>query len=134
MADDPSYEVFAARQDGRIVAMAIWFAHDGVAVYHLGASDEAGYAVGASYALFDAAFEHFDFAERFDLGGAAGLDPGPGDGLARFKQGFANTTATAYVCGAVLDPAAYERLSAGQRAGGFFPAYRPPTVRERAAA
>jgi hypothetical protein len=134
MADDPSYEVFAARQDGRIVAMAIWFAHDGVAVYHLGASDEAGYAVGASYALFDAAFDHFDFAERFDLGGAAGIDPSPDDGLARFKQGFANSTATAYVCGAVLDAAAYERLGSGRADAGFFPAYRAPTVRERAAA
>jgi hypothetical protein len=134
LADDASFEAFAARRDGRIVAMAIWFAHDGVAVYHLGASDTDGYAVGASYALFDAAFEYYDFAERFDLGGAAGVDPGADDGLARFKQGFANTTATAYVCGAVLDQPAYSQACAGCAPTGFFPAYRAPTVRERAAA
>jgi hypothetical protein len=134
LADDPSFEAFAARIDGRIVAMAIWFAHDGVATYHLGASDEAGYAVGAGYALFDAAFEHFDFADRFDLGGAAGVQLRADDGLARFKQGFANATATAYVCGSVLDAAACGQLSKGRASAGFFPAYRAPATLETAAA
>ena len=82
LADDPAYATFAAWKDGRVVAMAIWFEWAGAAAYHLGASDEAGYAVGASYAIFDAAFEHYADVERFDLGGAAGIAPRPGAGLA----------------------------------------------------
>jgi len=134
LADDPAYQTFAARIDGRIVAMAIWFAHQDFASYHLGASDAAGYAVGASYAIFDAAFEHYADAARFDLGGAAGLEPRPDDGLVRFKRGFSNAAATAYICGQVLDAAAYARLSAPHGPTGFFPAYRAPTVRQSAAA
>jgi len=124
MAADPSYEVFAARAGGEIVAMAIWFRHAGVAVNHLGASDAAGYAVGASYALYDAAIQRYGECERIDLGGAAGLAEAADDGLSRFKRGFANAEATAFVCGAVLDEAAYARLAAGRSGDGFFPAYR----------
>ncbi len=124
MAADPTYETFAARVEGRIVAMAIWFEHDGVAVNHLGAADTAGYAAGASYALYDAAIEHYAQCRRVDLGGAAGVADDADDGLARFKRGFANAEATAFLCGEVLDQAAYARLVAGRPPTGFFPAYR----------
>jgi hypothetical protein len=134
LAGDPAFETFVARQDGQIVAMAIWFEYDGVAVYHLGASDAAGYAVGASYAIFDAAFERFAAAQRFDFGGAAGVEAQADDGLARFKQGFANTETMACVCGSVLDPAAYARLTAGLPPTSYFPAYRAPMSRATAAA
>jgi len=123
MAQDPTYETFAARVDGALVAMAIWFEHEGVAVNHLGASDAAGYAAGASYALYDAAIEHYAQCHHLDLGGAAGFAEAGDDGLARFKRGFANAEATAFLCGAVLDQAAYTRL-AGRIQTGFFPAYR----------
>ncbi len=123
LAASPAYETFVARVDGRIVAMAIWFQHGAVAVNHLGASDAEGYAAGATYALYDAAIQHFADAERLDLGGAAGLAEAADDGLARFKRGFANASASAYLCGAVLDQARYDELSAG-RDGAFFPAYR----------
>jgi hypothetical protein len=124
LASDPTYQTFAARVDGRIVAMAIWFEHQGVAVNHLGASDGAGYAAGASYALYDAAIEHFARCRQLDLGGAAGVAEAADDGLARFKRGFANAEATAFLCGAVLDLAAYARLAEGRASTGFFPAYR----------
>jgi hypothetical protein len=124
LASDPTYETFAARVDDRIVAMAIWFEHQGVAVNHLGASDGAGYAAGASYALYDSAIEHFARCHRLDLGGAAGVAEAADDGLARFKRGFANAEATAFLCGAVLDQAAYAQLAGGRAATGFFPAYR----------
>jgi hypothetical protein len=42
----------------------------------------------------------------------------------KFKGGFANDTADAYLCGAVLDGPRYAALSAADAAGGFFPAYR----------
>lgn len=124
LASDPAYETFAARVDDRIVAMAIWFEHQGVAVNHLGASDAAGYAAGASYALYDAAIEHFARCHQLDLGGAAGVAETADDGLARFKRGFANAEATAFLCGAVLDQGAYARLLGGHASTGFFPAYR----------
>jgi hypothetical protein len=124
LAADPAFVAFAAKVDGRIAAMGLWFARDGVAVYHLGASDADGYAAGASYAIFAAAFEHFGDAGCIDLGGAAGLVDDPNDGLARFKQGFANTLATAWLCGSVLDQAAYARLTAGRAPTAYFPAYR----------
>jgi len=124
MAADATYETFAARVEGRIVAMAIWFEHQGVAVNHLGASDAAGYAAGASYALYDAAIEHYGHCRQIDLGGAAGVADAADDGLARFKRGFANAEATAFLCGAVLDDAAYAALAADRPPTDFFPAYR----------
>jgi hypothetical protein len=121
---DAAYRTFAARVDGRIAAMAIWFEYDGVAVNHLGASDGAGYAAGASYALYDVAIEHYAQCVRLDLGGAAGVAEAADDGLARFKRGFANAEATAFLCGAVLDQAAYARLVQNHPPSNFFPAYR----------
>ena len=124
LAADATFETFAARVDGDIAAMAIWFDYAGVAVNHLGASDAAGYAAGASYALYDAAISHYEHCEHVDLGGAAGVADSADDGLARFKRGFANAEATALLCGAVLDEAAYARLAAGSLPSSFFPAYR----------
>ena len=124
MAEDPTYVTFAARVQGRIVAMAIWFEHQGVAINHLGAADAAGYAAGASYALYDAAIQHFAQCPHIDLGGAAGVADDADDGLARFKRGFANAAATAFLCGEVLDQAAYARLVGDKPPTSFFPAYR----------
>jgi hypothetical protein len=49
-----------------------------------------------------------------------------GDALEEFKRGFANRELTFHTSELVCDPAAYEELSAGRDAGGFFPAYRAP--------
>ena len=48
----------------------------------------------------------------------------PGDGLERFKRGFANSAAPFRTHEVVADPDAYEELTAGRDAAGFFPAYR----------
>jgi hypothetical protein len=124
LASDPTYETFTASVDGGIVAMAIWFEHEGVAVNHLGASDSDGYAAGASYGLYDAAIQHYAQCGQIDLGGAAGVADAADDGLARFKRGFANAEAVAYLCGAVLDPIRYAKLVADRPPSAFFPAYR----------
>ncbi len=50
----------------------------------------------------------------------------PGDRLEEFKRGFANREEPWHTSELVCDPAAYERLSTGRDAGGFFPAYRAP--------
>jgi hypothetical protein len=124
IARAPVFETFAATVDGQIAAMAIWFVHGERACNHLGASNALGYANGASYALYAAAIERFEACAAIDLGAGAGLADDPDDGLVRFKRGFANATATSYLCGAVLDEARYRRLGHGRPANGFFPAYR----------
>ena len=109
--------------DGAVAGMSLWISHEGVATSHLAATNALGYASGASYALYAAAFEHFATTDVFDLGGGAGYEDDPSDGLFRFKQGFANSDVTAMLCGAVLDPTRYRQLS-GDRVTAFFPAYR----------
>ncbi|MBN9319491.1 MAG: GNAT family N-acetyltransferase [Caulobacterales bacterium] len=124
LADDARMTAFAAVVEEEIAAMTIWFEHEGVAYNHLGASNAAGYRAGANYALYDAAIAHFAGADRLNLGGSAGATDDPNDGLAFFKRGFANAEAQALLCGAVLDQAAYDALTAGRPTTGFFPAYR----------
>jgi hypothetical protein len=125
LAETPAFTALAAYVEGEVAGMTIWFEHAGVAVYHLAAASELGYANGAAYALNDAAIAHFGAAAVIDLGGGAGLADDPSDGLFRFKQGFANAETVAHLCGAVLDPATYARLGAGRTSeASYFPAYR----------
>ena len=116
-------ETFAAYVEDEVVAMGLWLRHGGVGYNHLGASSAAGYAAGASYAVYAAAIDHHADCAVLNLGGGAGRRDDPSDGLARFKRGFSTATATAHLYGAVLDPERYAALSAG-RETGFFPAYR----------
>jgi hypothetical protein len=125
LAADPAMQAFAAFLGDEIVGMAIWFAAEGVAYYHLSAVSPAGYASGAAYGLVGAAVEHFAGAGVIHLGGGAGTGDGS-DGLAAFKRGFANAEILAHVCGAVLDREAYQRLCASRADTAFFPAYRAP--------
>ena len=118
-------QAFAAYVGDEVVGMAIRFAAEGVIYYHLSAVSAAGYASGAAYGLMAAALEHFTGCGVVHLGGGAGSGDGS-DGLAAFKRGFANGEVMAHVCGAVLDRAAYDRLSGGRAEAGFFPAYRAP--------
>ena len=107
------------------VSMSLWYFDGARAHYHLGASDARGYALDASYAGFAHALGAL--AQRgvrtVDLGGAAG-GRDRDDGLARFKRGWANDSATAWLCGRVLDPARYRVLSADVTTDDWFPAYR----------
>jgi hypothetical protein len=124
LARAPAFVTFGAYVEGAMAGMTIWFEHAGVAVSHLTATNALGYANGANYALNAAAIAYFSDAAVVDLGGGAGLADDPDDGLAQFKRGFANAEATAFLCGAVLDQAAYARLAGGRASTGFFPAYR----------
>lgn len=124
MADVPALAAFSATVEGRIVGMALWFAHGGVVYNHLTAMDATGYANGASYALYDSAIRHFEAQGVINLGGGVGAGPG---GLFDFKRGFANSEVQALLCGAVLDPLRYEALS-GAVETDFFPAYRAPSA------
>jgi hypothetical protein len=117
--------------DDVLVSAHIWVS-DGTDVHsHLAATSPAGYQVGASYAVYDASVSHFHGARLLNLGGSAGSGDDPLDGLARFKRGFANDTASAYICGAILDPDQYQHLTeaCGVAADSYyFPAYRAQRV------
>lgn len=108
------------RGAGAIAALS-----DGVLHYYLGGT--------ADEALEDSPFKNvvaamMDLAD--ELGVPLNLGGGlrPGDGLEDFKRGFANAELPFITHEVVCDPAAYERLSGGREAGGFFPAYRAQAV------
>jgi hypothetical protein len=65
-----------------------------------------------------------DLADELGLPLNLGGGVTPGDGLERFKRGFANSELTFHTHEIVCDRGEYDRLSAGIDAGGFFPAYR----------
>ncbi|HEY3949293.1 GNAT family N-acetyltransferase [Phenylobacterium sp.] len=125
LAAEPAICAFAAFVDGACAGMTLWFEAEGAVYNHLTAANELGYRNGANFALYDAAIARFMDAGVMNLGGGAGFADAD-DGLTAFKRGFANGEVQAHICGAVLDQAAYDRLSAGRDGTRFFPAYRAP--------
>jgi hypothetical protein len=123
----PGLTAFRAVHGGNTVGMALFYQMERVAYYHLAASDEAGYRLGASYGLLWRAIEYFAGAglEWLDLGGGAGVRSVEG-GLARFKRGWASGTRQAYFCGRIGHLQRYGQLSNRVDGGGssYFPAYR----------
>lgn len=126
----PGAEIYSATLDGRIVGIAVFYCIDKRVYYHLAAYDDNGYRHRASFGIFATAIADFRKAgyEWLNLGGNAGLSDNSQDGLARFKQGWANDHRTAFFCGKILMPDEYKRLSYNtiKTAHGFFPAYRVP--------
>ena len=60
-----------------------------------------------------------------DLGGGAGAGPTEADdGLSRFKRGWATSSRTVHLCGRVLAPTPYRRLTESLPTTAYFPAYR----------
>jgi len=118
-----SWLLLAGTSDLPAVAGAIAALSDGVLHYYLGGTADA--ALEASpfknvvSAMLDLAGE---LGAPLNLGG--GLSAG--DGLERFKRGFANGELPFVTHEIVCDPEAYERLSGARGTGRFFPAYRAP--------
>lgn len=110
------------------VSMSLWLVENDIAYYHLGASNELGYQLEASYALFAFALGHFNRAgvAWASLGAGAGVRPHYADGLSRFKAGWATGTRTVYLCGRILDPRRYTELVRTRSCphADYFPAYR----------
>jgi hypothetical protein len=125
----PGIIAFRAIAEGRTIGMILWYAVGELCYYHLGAYSDRGYQLRASFALFWRAFEHFQSrrAAWLHLGGGAGVNvDDAGDGLSRFKRGWATGTRTAYFCGRILDYQRYQELvrKTGSADTDFFPAYR----------
>jgi hypothetical protein len=114
-----------------LVGCHLWFEYEGFVWSHLAATSEAGYKNGASYALYDYSIRMFSNSV-IDLGGAAGLEDAPSDGLALFKAGFSNRRQLTYLCGAVLDAERYSALCNERGAAGdYFPLYRTARAPQR---
>ena len=128
----PGLRAFGAFAEGRLVSAHLFVTHEGYAISHLAASAPEGYATGAAYAVNDLAITALSVCAAINFGGGPGAGDDPDDGLVRFKRGFSNRTAPAWLCGKVLDAAAYERLSRGFAQSGFFPAYRGAPAQEPA--
>jgi hypothetical protein len=113
------------------VGAHLWFIANGVAYSHLAAFNEAGYALGAAYALYSEAIRFFHARMRdqirwVDLGAGAGTNSTSTDGLTKFKCGWTSLTRTKFFCGSIFDETEYRRLvaSRGVHETGYFPAYR----------
>lgn len=125
-ANVPGLEAFVAYYDERICGMALWYRQGDVAYYHLGAYDDRGYELKASYGLFWDALQYFaeERVRYACLGAGAGVQAAP-SGLTRFKEGWATHTRPVYFCGRIYQPAVYAKLACGADSSTcFFPAYR----------
>jgi hypothetical protein len=127
----PGLVMLRALEGDVAVGAHLWLVQGGVAYSHLAAFDDAGYALGAAYALYWEALRLFgetmpDRVRWVDLGAGAGTSGDADDGLTAFKRGWTATTRTKHFCGRILDAAAYRSLAAarGALASDYFPAYR----------
>ncbi|MBD0373812.1 MAG: GNAT family N-acetyltransferase [Pyrinomonadaceae bacterium] len=122
----PGAHLFRAVHAGSTVGMLWWYRQGEVAYYHLGAYNEAGYRLRASFALFWRAIEYFAASglRWLNLGAGAGLSAEGSDGLTRFKRGWATGTRTAYLCGRIFQPDKYRELAGDAGGSNYFPAYR----------
>jgi hypothetical protein len=124
----PGARVLQARRGHDIAGMLLWYEQENRAYYHLGAYNETGYELGASFALFGEALRHFAGRgfEHLSLGAGAGLRGDSADGLSRFKAGWANGSRMAYLCGRIFDRTRYDGIVAATGIGksDYFPAYR----------
>ncbi len=124
----PGLRMFAATAGAELVGLHLWYVQGGVAYAHLGATSARGYALRASYALYAFALQELRCEVRWlALGASAGVHPSTaGDGLTRFKVGWATGTRQSYLCGRVLQRDAYDRLArvGGGADSGYFPCYR----------
>lgn len=124
----PGMLVARATVAGDVVGMTLWAVDGERAYYHLGAYDERGYRARASYAMFSRVFAALAARGVREVGlGAGAGERDSSAGLERFKRGWATETRQVYLCGRILDPAAYAAACRSRgRLGtaGFFPAYR----------
>ena len=118
----------ATSHDDEALGMTLWYVDRGVAYYHLGAYNDAGYNLESSFALFWQAINYFSDQglKWLNLGASAGLSADPTDGLSRFKRGWSTGTRTAYLCGKIFDPQKYSEIMKARNitASDYFPAYR----------
>jgi hypothetical protein len=124
----PGIVVIRALHEGEVVGMLLWYTDNDVAYYHLGAFNDRGYSLKASFALFWSSIKGFSDAgyRWLNLGAGSGIKTNREDGLTRFKKGWATGVRPAYFCGIVFNPSVYAQLCKSHGASGtnYFPAHR----------
>lgn len=98
LMDVPGLRTIAVLTGDEIVTMTLWIAYQDILYYHDGASSELGFEISASYAAFAHVIDNAADSRYIVLGGAAHFADERSDGLATFKRGFANASATSYLC------------------------------------
>ena len=129
----PGLVMFRARSRNATVGIHLWYLQRDVAYFHLAAANAEGYKLMASYALLWEALGSLSRDVRWlDLGAAPDRSERAG-GLEQFKQGWSTGTRPALLCGKVLQPDQYRRLTnaAGIAQTSYFPAYRATDLTER---
>lgn len=123
----PGLVMFEAKIGQEVVGLDLWYVQGDVAQGHLAAFSKAGYDCHASYATKWKVIEYFkDKVRWINFGGAAGTGDAQGEGLTRFKRGWASSTRLTYFCTKVLNHLYYHDLdiAAGSPGGTYFPSYR----------
>lgn len=123
----PGLVVVRARRNGVTVGAQLWLVHGGVAYGHVLALNPDGYRLGAGYALYSTALDHFRDRVRYcDIGGVPDRATEGASGLEAFKRGWSSETRTTWLCGRVFDRSRYDALVSARATGAsrFFPAYR----------
>ncbi|KKM75688.1 hypothetical protein LCGC14_1387710 [marine sediment metagenome] len=125
--DVPGAELVTAWEGETLLGADLYYpdspaGHEGgVMRAHLSAYSDRGYALSVSYPMMAHAIEALRGRARWlDLGGA----PAGGEGVAQFKAGWTAQRRPSFLCGRVLDPAAYAALCPPGADTGYFPAYR----------
>lgn len=124
----PGLVAFRAEHERATVGMLLWYIQDEVGYYHLGAYNQKGYALKASFGLFWQAINYFagKGLRWLNLGAGVGATTVIDCGLSRFKRGWATGTRTAYFCGRIFDRVTYRQITqaAGCQGTDYFPTYR----------
>lgn len=124
----PGIFAFRAMYEYITIGMLLWYVHNDVAYYHLGAYSDRGYDLRASFALVWFAIKYFASSglQWLDLGAGAGINSDGSDGLSRFKRGWSTGIRTAYFCGRIFHKTAYDEIVAAKKIANtnYFPAYR----------
>ena len=124
----PGMVLFVGKLREEVVGAYLVAMHNDVAYSHLSAFSFVGYQNRAAYGIRWTALEYLTGQKiRYvDMGGAAGLEENPTDGLSQFKQGWSNLTRTTYLCGRIFDRAKYLAICEqnGVQDTNYFPAYR----------
>lgn len=123
LSSERTWLVLALAPDGEVAAASIAALSDGLVHYYLSGTGDAHLRESPMKNVVSALI---DFAWERDLPVNLGGGIAPGDRLEEFKRGFANRAEAWRTSEIVCDPDAYQRLSAGREAEGFFPAYRAP--------
>ncbi len=123
----PDLVMLRASNEGNTIGLHTWMVSGETAYGHLGATNQLGYELMASYALYWFAIETFRSSMKWlDLGAAPGNLSENESGLMRFKRRWATGTKPVYFCSRIFDENKYNKLMKASTVTNthYFPGYR----------